>query len=49
MRQSGESSIEFLLILIAGVFPMMLAVWMYEDVLREYVSFSQIFMSSPFF
>jgi len=49
MRQSGESSIEFLLILIGGVFPMMLAVWMYEDVLREYVSFSQIFMSSPFF
>lgn len=48
-KQAGESSLEFLMILTWGVIPMMVAVWMYEDVLREYVAFNQIFLSSPFF
>ena len=48
-EQTGESSLEFLMILTWGVVPMMVAVWLYEDVLREYVAFNQIFLSSPFF
>lgn len=48
-EQAGESSLEFLMILTWGVIPMMVAVWLYEDVLREYVAFNQIFLSSPFF
>ncbi|MEC8159024.1 MAG: hypothetical protein VX095_07165 [Pseudomonadota bacterium] len=48
-KQAGESSLEFLMILTWGVIPMMAAVWLYEDVLREYIAFNQIFLSSPFF
>lgn len=48
-KQSGESSLEFLMILTWGVIPMMMAVYLYEDVLREYVAFNQAFLSSPFF
>lgn len=48
-KQAGESSLEFLMILTWGVIPMMMAVYLYEDVLREYVAFNQVFLSSPFF
>ena len=45
----GEHAIEFLMILTFGVLPLIAAVFLLEDVLREYVSFGQIFISSPFF
>jgi len=47
--QGGESAIEFLMILTFGVLPMMLAAWLFADVLKEYVALNQIFLSSPFF
>lgn len=47
--QGGESAIEFLMILTFGVLPMMLAAWLFSDVLKEYVALNQIFLSSPFF
>jgi hypothetical protein len=47
--QRGESAIEFLMILTFGVLPMMLAAWLFSDVLKEYVALNQIFLSSPFF
>ena len=40
---------EFLMILTFGVLPLIASVFLLEDVLREYVSFGQIFISSPFF
>jgi Flp pilus assembly pilin Flp len=45
----GEHAIEFLMILTFGVLPLIVAVYLLEDVLQEYVAFSQIFVSSPFF
>lgn len=45
----GEHAMEFLMILTFGVLPLIGAVFLLEDVLREYVSFGQIFISSPFF
>ena len=45
----GEHAIEFLMILTFGVLPLIVAVFLLEDVLREYVAFAQIFVSSPFF
>lgn len=45
----GEHAIEFLMILTFGVLPIIGAVFLLEDVLQEYVAFSQIFVSSPFF
>ena len=45
----GEHAIEFLLILTFGVLPLITAVFLLEDVLKEYVAFAQIFVSSPFF
>jgi len=45
----GEHAIEFLMILTFGVLPLIAAVFLLQDVLREYVSFGQIFVSSPFF
>jgi Flp pilus assembly pilin Flp len=45
----GEHAIEFLMILTFGVLPLIGAVFLLQDVLREYVSFGQIFVSSPFF
>lgn len=47
--ESGETAIEFLMILTFGVLPMILAVWLLQDVIQEYVAFGQIFISSPFF
>ncbi len=49
VRQRGETAIEFLMILTFGVLPMMLAVWLYSDILKEYVALNQIYLSSPFF
>lgn len=49
VRQGGETAIEFLMILTFGVLPMMLAVWLYSDILKEYVALNQIYLSSPFF
>jgi Flp pilus assembly pilin Flp len=45
----GEHALEVLMILAFGVLPMIAAVWLLEDVLREYVAFGQIYLSSPFF
>lgn len=45
----GEHAIEFLMILTFGVLPLISAVYLLEDVLKEYVAFGQIFISSPFF
>lgn len=45
----GEHAIEFLMILTFGVLPLIVAVFLLEDILREYVAFAQIFVSSPFF
>lgn len=45
----GEHAIEFLMILTFGVLPIIAAVFLLEDVLQEYVAYSQIFVSSPFF
>jgi Flp pilus assembly pilin Flp len=45
----GEYAIEFLLVLTFGVFPLIATVFLLEDVLKEYVAFAQIFVSSPFF
>lgn len=45
----GEHAIEFLMILTFGVLPLIVAVFLLDDVFQEYVSFSQIFVSSPFF
>lgn len=49
VKQRGETAIEFLMILTFGVLPMMLAVWLYSDILKEYVALNQIYLSSPFF
>ncbi|MFT4520732.1 MAG: hypothetical protein ACI9JM_003137 [Halioglobus sp.] len=49
VSQRGETAIEFLMILTFGVLPMILAVWLLQDVIQEYVAFGQIFISSPFF
>lgn len=45
----GEHAIEFLMILTFGVLPLIAALFLLEDVFQEYVAFSQIFVSSPFF
>lgn len=45
----GEHAIEFLMILTFGVLPLIATVFLLEDLLKEYVAFSQIFVSSPFF
>jgi hypothetical protein len=45
----GEYAMEFLMILTFGVLPLIASVFLLEDVLREYVSFGQIFITSPFF
>jgi Flp pilus assembly pilin Flp len=45
----GEHAIEFLMILTFGVLPIIAAVFLLEDVFKEYVAFSQVFISSPFF
>lgn len=47
--EQGEHSLEVLMILAFGVLPMISAVWLLEDVIREYVAFGQIFITSPFF
>ena len=47
--EQGEQSLEVLMILAFGVLPMISAVWLLEDVIREYVAFGQIFITSPFF
>ncbi len=47
--ESGEQSLEVLMILAFGVLPMISAVWLMEDVIKEYVAFGQIFITSPFF
>ncbi|MFK7976736.1 MAG: hypothetical protein AB8C02_11395 [Halioglobus sp.] len=49
LDDSGEHSIEFLMLLTFGVLPMIAAVWLLRDVLKEYVAFGQIFITSPFF
>lgn len=45
----GEHAMEFLMILTFGIVPLIGAVFLLEDILKEYVAFGQIFVSSPFF
>lgn len=45
----GEHAIEFLMILAFGVLPLITAMYFLQDILQEYVAYSQIFVSSPFF
>jgi hypothetical protein len=45
----GEHATEFLMILTFGVLPIIAAVFLLQDVFKEYVAFGQIFVSSPFF
>ena len=45
----GEHALEVLMILAFGILPMISAVWLLEDVIREYVAYGQIFITSPFF
>ncbi len=40
---------EFLLILVFGIFPIMMLVPFLASMLQEYVAYGQIFVSSPFF
>lgn len=47
--ESGEHAMEFLLILVFGIFPIMMLVPFLASMLQEYVAFGQIFISSPFF
>jgi Flp pilus assembly pilin Flp len=47
--ERGEQAMEVLMILTFGVLPMIAAVWLLEDIIREYVTFGQIFITSPFF
>ena len=47
--ERGEHALEVLMILTFGVLPMIGAVWLLEDVIREYVAYGQIFITSPFF
>jgi hypothetical protein len=47
--ERGEHAMEVLMILAFGVLPMIGAVWLLEDIIREYVAFGQIFITSPFF
>ena len=49
-NEDGEHALEFLMILTFGVFPLIAAVWWFlQPALQEYVAFSQLFISSPFF
>ncbi len=45
----GEHAMEFLLILVFGIFPIMMLIPFLARMLQEYVAFGQIFISSPFF
>ena len=45
----GEHAMEFLMILTYGILPIIGAVYLLEDIFREYVAYGQIFVTSPFF
>lgn len=47
--ESGEYAMEFLMILVFGVLPIMMIIPLLQAMLQEYVAFSQIFVTSPFF
>jgi len=47
--ESGEHATEVAMLLGMVVVPLILAIFMLEDILREYVAFGQIYISSPFF
>ena len=45
----GEYAMEVLMILTFVVLPMIATVFLLEDILREYVAFGHVFITSPFF
>jgi len=45
----GEHAIEFLMILTFGILPLIATIPLLQDILKEYVAFGQIFVTSPFF
>ena len=47
--QRGEHATEVAMLLGFVVLPLIYAVYLLQDILREYVAFGQIFISSPFF
>lgn len=47
--ESGEYAMEVMMILTFFVAPLITAVYLLQDVLKEYVAFGQVFISSPFF
>lgn len=40
---------EFLMILTFGILPLIATIPLLQDLLKEYVAFGQIFVTSPFF
>jgi Flp pilus assembly pilin Flp len=48
-NESGEYATEFIMILTFVILPIISAVFLLQDVLKEYVAFGQVFISSPFF
>jgi Flp pilus assembly pilin Flp len=47
--ERGEYALEVIMILTFVVVPIISAVWLLQDVLKEYVALGQVFISSPFF
>lgn len=47
--ERGDYTMDFLMIFTFGVLPLMATVLLLQDVLKEYVAFGQIWLSSPFF
>lgn len=47
--ERGDYTMDFLMIFTFGVLPLMATVLLLQKVLKEYVAFGQIWISSPFF
>ena len=47
--ERGEHAMEFLMILVFGILPLIATIPLLQDILKEYVAFGQIFVTSPFF
>lgn len=47
--ESGEHATEVAMLLAFIVLPLIYAVFLLQDILKEYVAYGQIFISSPFF
>jgi Flp pilus assembly pilin Flp len=47
--ESGEHATEVAMLLAFVVLPLIYTVFLLQDILKEYVAYGQIFISSPFF